>query len=59
MEPKAILRTARLLGEVPIDSHPVPPIPDDDLPRTADEGYAVHKAPHDYLRHNGQGELAG
>ena len=59
MEPKAILRTARLLGEVPIDSHPVPPIPDDDLPQTADEGYAVQKALHDYLRHNGQGELAG
>ena len=59
MDAKAILRTARLLGEVRIDSHPVPPIPEEDLPESSEDGYAVQKALHDYLRKNGQGELAG
>ncbi|MGB0629456.1 MAG: 2-keto-4-pentenoate hydratase [Alphaproteobacteria bacterium] len=59
MDAKAILRTARLLGEVRIDSHAVPPIPEEDLPHTTEDGYAVQKALHDYLRKNGQGDLAG
>jgi 2-keto-4-pentenoate hydratase len=59
MDPKAVLRTARLLGEVRIESHPVPPIPEEDLPETTEDGYLVQAALHDYLRENGQGELAG
>ncbi len=59
MDPKAVLRTARLLGEVRIDSHPVPPIPEEDLPETTEDGYRVQTALHAYLRKNGQGELAG
>ena len=59
MDAKSILRTARLLGEVRIESHPVPPIPDEDLPGSSEDGYVVQKALHDYLRQNGQGELAG
>ena len=59
MDSRAILRTARILGEVRIEAHPVPPIPEEDLPETPEDGYSVQKALHDYLRKNGQGDLAG
>ena len=54
MDAKSILRTARLLGEVRIESHPVPPIPDEDLPGSSEDGYVIQKALHDYLRQRSQ-----
>jgi 2-keto-4-pentenoate hydratase len=59
MDAEAVLRAARLLGEVRIEALPVPLIPDEDLPATKEDGYLVQQALHDYLRRNGQGNLAG
>ena len=59
MDAEAVLRAARLLGEVRIEALPVPLIPDEDLPATKEDGYLVQQALHDYLRRNGQGDLAG
>ena len=59
MDAKAILRTAQLLGEARIAAEHVPPIPNGDLPKTSEDGYAVQKALNDFLRKNFQGEPVG
>jgi 2-oxo-3-hexenedioate decarboxylase/2-keto-4-pentenoate hydratase len=59
MDAKAILRTAQLIGDARIAAEPVPPIPDEDLPQTSEDGYAVQKALNDFLRKNFQGEPVG
>ncbi|MEE2996375.1 MAG: fumarylacetoacetate hydrolase family protein [Pseudomonadota bacterium] len=59
MDAKANNRNAQLLGEARIGAKHVPPIPDEDLPKTSKDGYAVQKALNNFLRKNFQGEFIG